>query len=289
MARTRGWFRISLVSCIRPFLPLPVLLTLVLWLALQSAFAQPALSASNYPVDSGDRVEIRVYGEPDLSVDVRLSDAGTVIYPFLGELRLAGKTIGQVERMITEGLKGDYLVDSRVTVTVVEYRQFYVRGEVKSPGGYPYQPGLSFYSAPTAYHDPASGRLALRSSWDGDAHWFYHAPDLMQTFEDGRIVRLDWSDLPARNALGESVVVPLRNTGRFEVSEQDFRRYFLIGLEPHRRYDVEVDDEGLAEHTADAAGIIVLEFPAGRVAGVRLHPTEAVAPRPAAEAAVVRP
>jgi len=114
-----------------------------------TASAQETLSASNYRLDSGDHVKIQVYGEPELSVETRLSDAGTVIYPFLGELRLAGKTIGQVERQITEGLQGDYLVDPRVTVMIVEYRQFYVRGEVKNPGGFPYRPGLTVEKAIT--------------------------------------------------------------------------------------------------------------------------------------------
>lgn len=127
----------------RFFLSILVLLVL----AHQPVFGQGAVTASNYRLDSGDHVRIQVYGEPELNVESRLSDAGTVIYPFLGELRLAGRTIGEVERLITDGLKGDYLVDPRVTVMIVEYRQFYVRGEVKNPGGFPYQPGLTVQKA----------------------------------------------------------------------------------------------------------------------------------------------
>lgn len=118
-------------------------------LVVQPVFGQGTDSASNYRLDSGDHVKIQVYGEPELSVETLLSDAGTVIYPFLGELMFAGKTIGQVEQQITTGLKGDYLVDPRVTVMVLEYRQFYVRGEVKNPGGFPYQPGLTVQKAIT--------------------------------------------------------------------------------------------------------------------------------------------
>jgi len=44
-------------------------------------------------------------------------------------------------------LKGDYLVDPSVNVSVVEYRPFYINGEVKTPGGYPYQPGLTLRKA----------------------------------------------------------------------------------------------------------------------------------------------
>ena len=125
---------------------LPFLL-LLLWLAASAALAQGGGSVSNYQLGAGDHVKIQVYGEPELSVETQLSDAGTVIYPFLGELTLTGRNIGQVERMITDGLKGDYLVDPRVTVMIVEYRQFYVRGEVKNPGGFPYRPGLTVQKA----------------------------------------------------------------------------------------------------------------------------------------------
>ncbi len=52
----------------------------------------------------------------------------------------------------------------------------------------PYQPALSYYSAPLVHHDPLRGRLLLRSGWDSDASWFYHGHGVMQTFEDGRKV-----------------------------------------------------------------------------------------------------
>jgi polysaccharide export outer membrane protein len=111
------------------------------------AAAERLSSASAYTLATGDLVSIQVYGEADLSLETRLSDAGTIIYPFLGELKLAGMTIGEAERTITRGLKGDYLVDPKVSVRVAEYRQFYVDGQVKKPGGYPYQPGLTVQRA----------------------------------------------------------------------------------------------------------------------------------------------
>ncbi|MNJ68872.1 SLBB domain protein [compost metagenome] len=45
--------------------------------------------------------------------------------------------------MITDKLKDGYLVEPRVTVSVITYREFYISGEVQKPGGYPYQPGLT--------------------------------------------------------------------------------------------------------------------------------------------------
>lgn len=103
---------------------------------------------STYKLASGDIIRISVFGEPDLSVDeTRLTDAGTFSYPFIGEVQALGKTVPQLERILTNALQGDFLVDPRVSVSVLEYREFYISGEVKSPGGYKYQPGLNLRRA----------------------------------------------------------------------------------------------------------------------------------------------
>jgi len=102
---------------------------------------------SDYRLGSGDRIAIQVFDEADLSMEVRLSDAGTISYPFLGEVRVLGNTVGQLADQIVVGLKGDYLVDPKVNVSVIEYRPFYINGEVGDPGGYPYQPGLTLRKA----------------------------------------------------------------------------------------------------------------------------------------------
>lgn len=103
-----------------------------------------AATAAQYELGSGDVVRISVHGEPDLSFDeIRLTDAGTFTFPFIGEVDANGKTAGQVRALLTEKLKDGYLIDPRVSVSVVNYREFYIAGEVKLPGGYPYQPGLT--------------------------------------------------------------------------------------------------------------------------------------------------
>ena len=102
---------------------------------------------SDYRLGSGDSIKITVYEEAELSLEVRLSDAATISYPFLGELQVSGLTVGQLEAKITLGLKGDYLVSPSVSVSVVEYRQFYIHGEVEAPGGFPYVPGLTLRKA----------------------------------------------------------------------------------------------------------------------------------------------
>ena len=63
------------------------------------------------------------------------------------EFGVSKERIRQVEARITEGLRGRYLINPRVNVSIVEYRPFYVRGEVSSPGGFPFKPGLTVEKA----------------------------------------------------------------------------------------------------------------------------------------------
>ncbi len=116
-------------------------LLLFLWLAAAAAFAQSTDSA--YRLGPGDRIIIKVFGEEDLSMDVRLNDTGRLNYPFLGELVVQGLTVAELEQRITHGLKGAYLRDPAVTVSIAEYRPFFLYGEVQKPGGIPYQPKLT--------------------------------------------------------------------------------------------------------------------------------------------------
>lgn len=103
---------------------------------------------SSYKLGVGDVISVQVVGEEDLKRErVRLSDAGTLSFPYLGEIRVRGKTVGELEDFITKGLKGRYLLNPQVTVTIGEYRNFFVNGQVDKPGGYPFVPGLTVRKA----------------------------------------------------------------------------------------------------------------------------------------------
>lgn len=102
---------------------------------------------SDYRLGSGDSIKITVFDEPDLSLEIGISGKGTVSYPFLGELEVSGLTVSQLEAKIADGLKGDYLVEPRVSVSIALYRQFYINGEVEAPGGFPYLPRITLRKA----------------------------------------------------------------------------------------------------------------------------------------------
>ncbi len=122
------------------------------WLLLVVAAALGGVSSAaddlvGYKLSSGDKVRITVFGEADLSVTEGVSDRGTISYPLLGELKVSGMSPDELERQITNRLKGPYLVDPKVTVSIEQYREFFVMGQVTRPGSYPYSPGLTVRKA----------------------------------------------------------------------------------------------------------------------------------------------
>ena len=137
------------MDCTRPTsLPrhLAALLAL-LFLSLPLQAQEQSTDASSYTLNTGDRIQITVFDEPELSISAVLDDSGAISYPLLGELRVRGLTVRQLEKGLTDGLKGRFLINPRVNVAIVEYRPFFVRGEVSSPGGYPFRPGLTVEKA----------------------------------------------------------------------------------------------------------------------------------------------
>ncbi|MCK9505380.1 MAG: polysaccharide export protein [Porticoccaceae bacterium] len=104
--------------------------------------------SEGYSLGAGDVIRINVYGEPDLSFDAMLvGESGKISYPFLGEIIVKGVTLSQLEDKLLSGLQPDFLIDPKISVSIVEYRPFYISGEVTTPGSYPYKPGLKLRQA----------------------------------------------------------------------------------------------------------------------------------------------
>ena len=112
------------------------------WLGLLTVFVSEA-DATQYRLGAGDMIEISVYDEPDLSLEVRIGLSGKISFPLLGDVDVAGFSPKEVEQHLLKRLKGPYLIDPSVTVAIVEYRPFYVTGEVEKPGSYAFHPGLT--------------------------------------------------------------------------------------------------------------------------------------------------
>lgn len=108
-----------------------------------------AAQEENYRLDAGDLIKIQVYREPELDRELRIGANGTISYPLIGEVKAVKLTPRELEDAITKRLRGQFFTNPKVTITIVEYRPFYVNGEIERPGGYPYHPGLTVRKAVT--------------------------------------------------------------------------------------------------------------------------------------------
>lgn len=119
-----------------------------------------------YRLGANDVIKVQVYGEDELTTETRVSGDGKIALPLLGVLEIRGLTVKETEELIVTRLSDGYLVNPRVSVYITKYRNFYVSGEVKSPGGYPYEDGLTVLKAVTlagGFTDKAStGRIKIK-------------------------------------------------------------------------------------------------------------------------------
>ncbi len=123
------------------------ILTCLFYLVSLMMASQIYAADQDYRLAAGDEIEIIVYQEDDLSMKVLLNESGVINYPYLGTIAATGKTVGELEAELTEGLLQDILVQPSVHVSIVSYRNFFIGGEVKRPGAYSYQPGLTVKQA----------------------------------------------------------------------------------------------------------------------------------------------
>lgn len=107
----------------------------------------PAAVAEDYRIGAGDTVNIVVYGEPEMTMKFIVDKSGTINFPYIGVLGLKDKTPEQVNSELTQRLRNGYMVNPMVTVSLAEFRKFYVSGEVKSPNGFAWEPGLTVEKA----------------------------------------------------------------------------------------------------------------------------------------------
>lgn len=113
--------------------------------ALPAATAQPV---TQYRLDAGDEIRITAYGLDAITNTYTISDAGDVSLPLIDNVQARGKTVGQLQSEITRLLFEKQILRSpSVNVQITKYRPFYILGEVKSPGEYPYRPGMSVLTA----------------------------------------------------------------------------------------------------------------------------------------------
>jgi hypothetical protein len=136
----------------------------------------------------------------------------------------------------------------------------------------PYLPGLSYYHVPLVYHNPEFGKLFIRSSWDESAAWFGYFDGVMQWFHEGKLEVLDPKPGAAPLSLEQAVVCFAKAGSKFQVKlGEDEDAVFVVGLEPHGAYEVEIDDEEMFEASPDGGGIMILYVAKGKDVGIRIR------------------
>jgi len=115
----------------------------------QPAPSELSSSAVNeaYKLGSGDKIKITVFKQEELSGEYTINGAGQIALPLIGDVNTKDLTVKQVEDAIADKLKPDYLLNPRVNVQVLNYRPFYILGEVKEPKSYPYVDGMTYLNA----------------------------------------------------------------------------------------------------------------------------------------------
>ncbi len=108
--------------------------------AAPAATAAAVTAANEYRLGAGDVVRINVYQSPDLTLETRIGEAGSISYPLLGAVKLGGLTVPQAEKQIADGLlRGNFLKQPQVSIQVTQVRgnQVSVLGQVNKPGRFP--------------------------------------------------------------------------------------------------------------------------------------------------------
>jgi polysaccharide biosynthesis/export protein len=113
----------------------------------QQQVAPAGPTAGTYILGPNDRVRVKVYGEPDITGEYEVDSTGQISVPLAGHIHADGLTTKQLERSIASALAKGVVRDPRVNVEVALYRPYYILGEVKKSGEYPYRLGLTVLDA----------------------------------------------------------------------------------------------------------------------------------------------
>src|SRR5687767_9352359 len=111
------------------------------------AAAPTAPAPADYALGSGDRLRVIVFGEDDLGGEYVVDGSGFVRLPLIGQLKASGLSLSEFEQQMTTALQGQYLKNPRISIEVMNFRPFYILGEVNMPGEYPFVSEMSVLNA----------------------------------------------------------------------------------------------------------------------------------------------
>ncbi len=102
---------------------------------------------TEYRLGSGDKLKIVVFGHQDVSGEFVLDGSGNVALPLVGQFKAGGLTVTELQDSLQKTLNDKYIVNPRISIEVLNYRPFFILGEVGRPGSYPYVAGIDVLQA----------------------------------------------------------------------------------------------------------------------------------------------
>lgn len=237
----------------------------VLTLLLAASVAAAAFATADnqdYMLAPGDVVNVKVFNEPELSVEnLRIPGNGVISYPLLGRIDTQNHSVATLEKHLTALLLNGYLKKPEVSITIAEYRPFFVKGDVEQPGRHPFTEGMTLEQALSV----AGGSTELGEATRISVNRF-----------DGGTIEVDNIGIPIRpgdvitvrrDALSEAAINYIYLYG--EVNKPggyEFRTGLTIekavamagGFTPRaskRKIDISRYTEGQGPHTMDGVGL----------------------------------
>lgn len=108
---------------------------------------QVSAAGSPYRLDSGDRLRVTVFGQTNLSRSYPVDEGGFISMPLIGAVKARGISTFQLEERIAKSLRRKYVKDPKVTVDIETSRPFFILGEVRNGGQYPYVADMTVQTA----------------------------------------------------------------------------------------------------------------------------------------------
>ncbi|WP_373766312.1 polysaccharide export protein [Glaesserella sp.] len=228
------------------------------------------INAYQYVVGIGDVLNVTVWDHPELTTPAgsyrsaaesgnQVHANGTIFYPYVGNIKVAGLTVGQIRERLTSRL-ANYIVSPQVEVSVVSYKsqKTYITGEVKTPG----QQFIS--NIPLTLLDAINkaGGLADNADW--------HNVKITRNGRD-EVVSLEAliqrGDLTQNRLLtdGDIVHVPSNDTQKvFVVGEVTQPQFLTINRNGMTLMEAISASGGIDKLSADATGIFVIRAHRGQ-------------------------
>ncbi|MGE3274107.1 MAG: polysaccharide biosynthesis/export family protein [Vicinamibacterales bacterium] len=198
--------------------------------------APPGLDPSGYAVGPTDTLRVTTFNEPELSGSFRIDADGTITFPLLGRVRVAGQTVQQIEQALTQLLRDGYVRRAQVSVEIENFRSrsIFILGEVRTPGKYPLQGNVTLLEVLALAGSPTDAAGAEVVVLRPQGTVTVGAPALPEDGQSAEVTRVNLIDLQqgrlATNVFlqdGDTVFVPaaarfyvtghVRNPGSFVV------------------------------------------------------------------------